>query len=375
MNRFSQITLILLFLTTALWAQTPQGSNSLLYTQTARTFDQGRFEIRGNMNFFTKLSDFVGDPSLKPADFQANNYWLVNSAFALTYGAVEHFDITLAPGIYQDTHSSIEYNLPDDMRLALKIGSFAFMDRQMYGGFGVDVLFPIGEDHNYPFTRYASGALEYGFKGMLSYYVDPYLPDRSFSAHLNVGFWNHNEAGEELRPTGNAATTNSTELQYALGLLYPTELFDFQLEVYGISYIEQPDPFVFSREDYTYVTPSIKYKPMAWLDLILGLDIRVSGTDDESVGLPDYENVDIPNYSTWKAHLGFNITVLPLTAEAGAGEVERNQFNKRVEFFEDIIEDRERTEEIQEELNKLKEERKAAEKELEELKQILEEEG
>ena len=60
---------------------------------------------------------------------------------------------------------------------------------------------------------------------------------------------------------------------------------------------------------------------------------------------------------------------------AGPEEIERDRFNKRVDFFQSIIEDRDRAERVQEELDRLKREREEAEKELEELKQILEEEG
>jgi hypothetical protein len=372
MKKVSPILLILLFITSNLIAQVPVGSKSLMHTQTARTFDSGRFEIHSDLNFFTKLTENLGN---NVADFGAINYWLVNSGLALTYGISDNFDMTVAPGIYQDTHSENESNLPDDIRVSFKAGSFDFLDRNMYGAILASVKFPVGDDHNYPFTYYSSGAVEFGFTGALSYYADPYIPERSFSAHLNAGWWNHNEAGEELRK-GINATKNSSELLYALGFIYPTELFDFQLELTGATFLEQPDKFVFSREDYTYVTPSIKYKPFGWLDFNFGVDIRVSSDKDESVGVPALESLNLPNYSSWKAHLGFEITLLPLTASTqSAAQVDKNQFNKRVEFFQQIIEDREKSENIKEELDKLKEEREAAEKELEELKQILEEEG
>ncbi len=373
MKKVSPILLILLFITSSMFAQAPVGSKSLMHTQTARTFDSGRFEIHSDLNFFTKLAENLAN--INPDDFSAANYWLVNSGLALTYGISDNFDLTVAPGIYQDTHSANEFNLPDDIRVSFKAGSFDFANRQMYGAVSAGVKFPVGEDHNYPFTYYSSGAVEYGFTGALSYYADPYIPDHSYSAHLNIGWWNHNEAGEELRK-GKEANVNSSELLYAVGFLYPTDMFDFQLELTGATFLEQPDKFVFAREDWMYVTPSVKYKPFGWLALNLGVDIRVSSDEDESEGLPVYENIDIPNYSAWKAHLGFEITLLPLTAATqSAAQVDKNQFNKRVEFFQQIIEDREKSENIKIELDKLKEERESAEKELEELKQILEEEG
>lgn len=368
--------LVLVFLMVGVvTAQLPNGSNSLVHTQSARTFDKGRLEIHSSMNFYTKLADYIGDPSLKPAEFNANNMWLVAGDLALTYGMTDHFDITIAPRIYQDTHYSNEYNLPDDIFLMLKAGSFAFAQRKMHGAFMGTFRFPTGEVHNYPHTEYASGAVEYGFSGALSYFMDPYLPERAFSTHLNLGWWNYNEAGEEVYKT-QTATKNSSALHYGLGFTYPTGMFDYRLEINGLNYIEQPDTMVYSRESWIYLTPSIRYKALQWLSFDLGVDVRISSDSDESKGIPQRSRFDLPNYAAWKVFMGLNLTVLPLTSVSkSSAEVEKEEFNKRVEFFQQIIEERQRTEDIQEELDRLKEEREAAEEELEELKQILEEEG
>ncbi|MBD3224276.1 MAG: hypothetical protein GF313_06065 [Caldithrix sp.] len=212
--------------------------------------------------------------------------------------------------------------------------------------------------------------------------MDPYLPERAFNAHLNVGWWNHNEAGNMVYDVGNrqyAATKISTELQYAVGTVYPTSLFDYRLELNGISYINQPDEFVYSRENWMYVTPSIRYKFSSFFSLDLGIDIRLMGNEDETntTLVPDKSNEDfnLPNYADWKVNMGLNLKILPFVSTSkSAAEIERQEFNERVEFFQDIVEKREQSQDIQEELEKLKEEREAAEKELEELRQIMEEE-
>lgn len=374
MKQISLVLLMLFFIQSAVTAQAPIGSLGLIHVQTARTYESGRFEIHSDMNFFTKLAENLGN--ISPDQFKAANYWLVNSGLALTYGINDNFDLIVAPGIYQDTHYKNEYNLPDDLRLYVKAGSFDFADRHMYYAFQPGFRFPLGNDHNYPFTYYASPAVEYGLNSALSYYVDPYLPDRSFSLHINVGWWNHNEAGKVVFP-GKTATVNSTELLYGFGILYPADLFDFQLEMTGAKFLQKPDEFVFGREDWMYVTPSIKYKPFSWFSFIFGVDIRVSPDKQEStVGVELGKNLGLPNYAAWKAHIGLQLQILPLaTSGPSAAQAERDQFNKRVDFFQKIIEDREKSENIKEELDKLKEERETAEKELEELKQILEEEG
>jgi len=378
---------IVLLLSVAAFAQAPLGSRSLIHTQSARTFDSGRLEVHSNMNFFTRATEFIGSGQA-PSNFHAVNYWLVAGNLAITYGILDHLDFTVAPRIYQDTHYSNEYNLPGDVFFSLKLGSFDFMRRHFYGGILTNIRLGTGEEHNYPFTEYASGATEYGFTGVLSYFLDPYLPDRSLNAHLNLGWWNHNEAGQTLfkftDPFGThnvgdelVATKNSSEFQYALGLVYPTAMFDYRLELYGTSYITQPDEFVYSRENFMYITPSIRYKAFSWISMDFGIDIRLSKDENTTVGVPDKtpETLNLPNYAAWKVEMGLNITLLPFTStKKSPAQVERDQFNKRVEFFQKIVEERQKTEDVQQELDRLKEERQEAEKELEELKQILEEE-
>jgi len=378
MKKISLVLVILFFGT--VFSQPPNGSKSLIHTQSARTFENGRLEVHGSMNFFTRATDFIGSGSA-PEGFNAVNYWLVASDLALTYGIHDNLDFTVAPRLYQDTHASNEYNLPGDVFLTLKAGSFAFAGRKMYGAVMTTLRLGTGEEHNYPFTEYASGATEYAFTGALSYFNDPYLPDRSFNAHLNIGWWNHNEASQEVYKSGTdvrKATKNSSELQYALGLVYPTDLFDYRLELFGTSFVEQPDEFVYNREDYMYITPSIRYKAFSWMSLDFGIDLRISSDKDETAGVLNKtpEDLNLPNYCTWKVQMGMNIKLPPFTAvRKTQAEVERDQFNERVKFFQKIVEDRQRSEEVQEQLDLLKEERQDAEKELEELKQIMEEEG
>jgi len=367
------LLLLILFVGTA-FSQPPNGSKSLIHTQSARTFDSGRLEVHSSMNFFTRATDFIGSGQT-PQGFQGVNYWLVAGNLAFTYGVMDNLDITLASRLYQDTHYENEYNLPGDIFITVKGGSFAFASRRMYGALMASLRIPTGEQHNYPFTEYASGALEYGFTGAMSYFMDPYLPERSFNAHVNLGWWNHNEIGEELY-TGMKSSVNSSELQYALGLTYPTALFDYRLEVFGSAFLTQPDKIVYSRENYTYITPSLRYKAFSWVSMDLGIDIRLTGTDDETAGVPKITNEDynLPNYASWRVHMGLNLTLLPFTSTAKTEtEVERDEFNKRVEFFQKIVEERQKSEDIQEELDRLKEERQEAENELEELKQIMEE--
>jgi hypothetical protein len=371
------LLLIFIFLTSIALAQTPTtGSRSLLHTHTARTFDQGRLEVYTNLDFYTKLGEFIG---AAPSNFAAANYWVVASNIFTTYGIIDNLDISLGLRLYQDTNRFNTANIPDDLFLTIKSGSFDLGTRHLYGAGMLNFRFPLGEVPNNFYIDYSSGSVEYGLMAAFSYFVDPYLLSRNFSAHLNLGWYNHNDAGKvvyERRGVEQKARFNGTKLQYGLGFVYPVGLMDLMLEVNGISWIEQPDTMVYGREDYMYVTPAIRFKPYRWLYADLGVDIRISGDEDVTRGVPLGVNIDLPNYVDWKAWLALNFTILPLApSEQTPEEMERDRFNKRVDFFQNIIEERERIENVQEELDRLKREREEAEKELEELKQILEEEG
>lgn len=372
MKRLSTLVYLLILTSTAL-AQTPTtGSWSLLHTHTARTFEQGRLEIYTDLNFYTKLGEFLGSA---PSDFSAVNYWVVASDIFTTYGIIDHLDIALGLRLYQDTNIQNSANIPDDLFLTLKTGSFTLGTRNLYGAAILNFRFPLAEQPNYPFAEYSSGSVEFGAMGAFSYYVDPYLLTRNFSAHLNLGWYTHNDAGKIVDKHDRKPGFNATKLQYGLGLVYPVGMIDLMLEVNGVSWIQQPDTMVYGREEYTYVTPAIRYKPYRWMYADLGVDVRITSDVEETIP-PWAPSLDLPNYPPWKAWLALNFTILPLaTAEKTPEELERDRFNKRVDFFQNIIEERERIENVQEELDRLKREREEAEKELEELKQILEEEG
>jgi len=357
------------------------GSKSMLHVQTASTLDPGRLDFRSNLNFYTKLGDFLGQQ--KPANFSAVNYWLVQSNALLTYGVVPHLDITLMARIYQDTHYSNEYNSPDDIFLDVKAGSFALSDRRFNFGGIFSFRFPTGEVHNYPFEPYTAGSLEYGITGLFSFYNDPFLPDRDFSLHVNLGWYYHNDAGKTLyefkNPQGQVlkkftAGTNASELQFGLGLIYPTELFNLNLELWGINFIQQPDTMAYSRENYMYITPSIKFKPRPWLSFDFGMDIRVTTDKNETATtLPDLvRNLTLPNYPAWRINLGLNVALLR-GGKVGRGYSSEEPIEKKIDFFQNLLKEQERSKKIEEELRRLRKERERAEKELEELKQLLEE--
>lgn len=372
---------------TLAFAQLPNSSKALLHTQTARNIQPGQLDIYTNMNFFTKVGDFVGN--IKPQNFSSTNYWLVAGNAVVSYGIIEHLDASLGIRLYQDTHYENEYNLPDDIFLTIRAGSFDFADRYFQAGIMTSFRFPTGEVHNYPFAEYSSGAFEYGFLGAVSFFLDPYLPERAFSMHFNMGWWNYNEAGDVLyefkRNYGThlkgdklKASQSSKDLRMALAAVFPTQMFDFRVELSGILYLTDPPNFVYSAEEWAFLSPSLRYKPFKGVSFDLGADFRLSPSERQRTsGIPDVSTkLDLPgNYPAWKVHMGANLSLNLLSKKLGTvSDYESQEAKQKIELFESVLDEKQKAESIQSEIENLRKIRKEAEKEIEDLKKSLEEE-
>lgn len=377
---------VLLFLVfpVMLFAST-YGSKSLWHVQMARTLNPGRLELRTDMNFYTKVGDYLGEN--KPANFSAVNWWDVQGNVLLTYGVVQKFDMSVLLRTYQDLNIWEEYNTPDDVILDVKTAGYQIINQNFNFGALLSVRFPVGKIRNYAFEEYASPGVTPELRFLFSYYKDPYLPDRDISWHLNLGYKNYFDSGKEIIDRENFVVKagtydedggNSSAFVYGTGLVFPTDLFDLNLELSGLYYLNKPDSAVFSRENFLYLTPGIRVKPYAWLSLNFGLDVRLSKDEDNSKFLTGVasRNLDLPNYPAWKFRMGMDVTLMPLvTYTKSKVEVEKQELGRRVEFFEEIIRERKKAEKIEEELQRLRRQREEAEKELEELRQLLEETG
>lgn len=379
MRRSYVIIFVSLFFLGNVYAQLTNANMELMQTQTGSTMDPGQLRVFTDMNFFTKAGDFIG--SNKPLDFEQVNYWLVAGNAIFAYGISEHWDAALGLRVYQDTHSKNEYNLPGDLFLTVRSGNYAFGRNHFKAGILGSMRMPIGKDHNYPFAEYASGSYEYGLLGAVSFYLDPYLPHRAFNMHFNMGFWNHNENGSVLYTYSNGtelkATNSSKDFRMALAGVIPTEMFDFRLEMSGILYITPPDNFVYSAEEWAFISPSIRYRAMDWLTMDIGVDFRVSPEDRQqtTASIPDPSTrLDLPkNYPAWKMHLGLSAALnLSGKGKTVGSDYVREEAKEKVELFESVLDEKEKAKEVQQELENLRKVRKEAEKEIEELRKELE---
>jgi len=205
--------------------------------------------------------------------------------------------------------------------------------------------------------------------------------------HFNMGYWNHNESGSEIyefrRNYGSyqkgdklKATRSSQDFRMALAAVFPSELFDFRMELSGILYLTEPNRFVYSAEEWAFFSPSIRYKPLDWVSMDLGADFRVSPKERQATStiIPDISgSLDLPgNYPDWTVHLGLNVGFnLAGKGTYQAEDYAREKAKQRVELFETVVKEEEKAQKVQNEIENLRRVRKEAEEEIEKIKEQL----
>ena len=345
------------------------GGNGLTHIKSAWNLKPGYLTLYGRTQFFGKVAS--------PQQATAFTYWDVQGAFSLNYGISDHIEFALSPVLYQDTQKGTTgYNLPDDLFLGLKFGSYNLKGTSLTWAVSLDSRFPTAKYHNIPFEPYSAGTIEWGFTGMLTYSKDPLYPEDNLNIHANLGYLNHNDVGQKLSksyPTISVANM-SQQLFYGIGMKIPNSELDFSVELYGNKFLQQPPSTAFSLEEYMYLTPGINYRAYRWLTLSIATDFRLTPDKDETLANSDsYITPDMPNYPNWRINLGLSITLLPTSVyKLSDKDILMRKAESRRELFEQIIKEQRETESAEEELERIKEERRKAERELERLRRILE---
>ena len=160
-----------------------------------------------------------------------------------------------------------------------------------------------------------------------------------------------------------------------LGIGIPAGLFQFRMEIFGGIFTKIPDPFVYSAEDYAFITPSIRYSPYSTLSVDLGVDIRISPEERQRTsGVPDFSRgLDLPkNYPPWKVQLGLTYSILPAGVRAQYGGAADNaEIRRRLNFYEKVMEEKEKAAAMEKDIENLRKIREDADLEIEKMKEEL----
>lgn len=349
------------------------GGRSLPHINSAFTLPRGQFMLHtfGSSSYQTVVVSRNGTPT-------ANTFWNVQAAAGLSFASGKHLEWALTQVIYQDTHRGEGYNVPDDLYLNMKFGSFGSKVSPLKAGFSLSSRIPLGENHNILFEPYSGGGIELGVVGMASYSPDLLLPENAFNMHVNLGFWHHNDLGKRLTGAANdtiAVRQSSQEFLWGAGFAIPTTQFDFSFELYGRMFTVKPPVTAYAREDFIYFSPAVNYRPKHWLGLNVGFDFRLTSDKDQTqyLDLPII-NKDLANYPSWRVNFGakFHLNQTappdnrPLFITSNGRLVPRQ---KSLENQLDL--EQKKTETAEEELEKIRDERKRMEVMLLRLRHLL----
>ncbi|MBN1780652.1 hypothetical protein JW948_05960 [bacterium] len=373
---------VLLFIRFDMPAVPFQGGHGLIYVHSADILKPGYLDVSGGTRYFGKIANFGGQE-------KAYTLWVVKGYTSINYGLNDHVELALCPVLYQDTNKGSDginkesVNFPDDIFLGVKFGSFQKLESPYVYGGRMMLRIPTADKHNIIYEEYSAGGLEILLSGMLSYYSNVQYPDAGWSLHANLGYLNHNDVGRELtkNPDDPSPNSMSSELLFGAGALFPAGQFDFSVEINANTFLSRPPVTAYSREYASYLTGGVYYRHNSWLQIQMGMDIRLISDRDLSeysdagtTSLSKPPTGDFPNYPSWRGILGFKVALLPKALRTSDEDELRRKTRDRRNILERMIDEQKDTEDAEEELSRIKSERQRVEQELERLRKLLEQE-
>ncbi|KER10751.1 MAG: hypothetical protein HY22_02780 [[Candidatus Thermochlorobacteriaceae] bacterium GBChlB] len=378
---------VLLFAASTVSAQyVYTASGRMVRTQEALTAKSGALTFYTHLDYNTVTGAYVGNLGSVVA------HSILRNSIHLDYAINNNITLAINPLIYQDTHfndgstGATGGNALEHIIVALKGGSFGFVNDYFYVGGMATVMIPISNRFNSFGNPYTAGGTEIGINLLLSYYADNLFPKEAFNVNANVGFYTFLDQGKNISNNLTnriEVASTSSAINYSLGFKYPTTAVDLMLEVWGWAFINQPPSVAYTRESMTFVTVAGRLKPVDFLAFTLGFDYQITGRDDQTdyiAGAP-FSILRRPpnsptNYTEWRLILGLQFNILPLSFGSAADPslIDFTTGSQGSDIIlrklEDIGEDKESTARKIEELRRR---RQDIEKNLQQLRNILKE--
>lgn len=371
----------LLFMSQTAWSQGlfPIGGRGLSSLNAAWVQDRGRLSININGATFYKTAPKKMGAGKTP---EFITFWDVQSGLTAHYAVSRRLELTLAQTLYQDTHHDGKgSNFPDDLFLLAKFGSFGGLRSKVKVGVMTGARIPLAQQHNVILEPYSAGSLEFGMLGLFSYSSDVLIPENAFNLHLNLGLWQHNDTGKYL--IGTAADTfavlrGSRALLWGAGFAIPSREFDFTFELFGRNFMVRPPVTAYSREDFAYLTPGVRYHAAHWAELNVNVDFRISAEKDATLYVPRLNNQinpDLPSHPNWRLRFGARLALNKPAPPPGQRPLFVNSNNRlttaQKTLDKQLNEERKKTESAEEELSKIRDDRKRMETMLARLRGLL----
>lgn len=358
------------------------GGRSSLHVNSAWVLEKGSLMLQSNTSAYYNTV-LVSSKSRGPV---GSTFWQKNAVWGLNYASSKHVEFAISHNLYQDTQIATGHIASSALDLRLKVGNFGGLRNHFRLGFIANSLLSLSKPANIPFESYSSGAAQFGLTGLISYSSELLVPETGFNVHINVGFIQHNDSGERLsNVVADTFRVNSAtrELVYGAALILPTNRLDFGLEVFGRGFASRPPVTAYSREDYLYLAPFLNYRFNRHVSMKIGIDIRLSKDEDRT----DYANTvivplnsDLPNYPGWRLRASFNFYLKKqdprkIRKSYIASEPVEPRFDYTEETPESLqdklVQERRKTEMVEEELERIRFNREKMEQRLAELRKLL----
>lgn len=349
----------------------------------ALTIPRGHLYATSHSRFFFQDQIYELAPNLLTGE----TYWDIQTALGLRYGAADHWEVELQQILYQDNHSEGRgYNLPDDLFLRLTRAGWGPPEGHLRFGTTLELRFPLGEHHNLPLEPYAAGRTSLSLQLLASRFSEPTRPGVGTTLSANLGFTFHRD--HHLRLTASPADTfsasrNSSEVSYGLAASRTFGRLVIQADLYGRAFLRQPAVTAFTRENSLYLAPAIGYTLPSSIRVQLTTDLRLSGDADETRypgGSGGGSWQLLPTMPQWRLNIGLSMPLIPFTLlanrhnqPAGPDGLTREEMEK--ELQNKLAAERQKTEQREEELARIRAERERIEQHLKQLLDKIENRG
>ncbi len=356
--RILVVTLAMFFVWVQSHAAVINAGNGLPHSKSAYTTLKGHMTAASNLRFWGGTSEY----SNNVADVSAK-IWVARAVGNITYGFSQHGEVSLSPVLYQDAHKEEGEQIPWDTFLHIKLGNYKVEKQPYWVGFDIGMRFPTGKKHNVIFEDYTAGKFEFGITGLLTYRYAATNLKNDVKVHANLGYWNHNDENTQLSEVMpkelGYVDKMSQSIRYAAGVEFPTNMFIYGIEVYGLAWLVRPPVGAASRENYLYMNVNGTYKPHHRISLFFNADLRLSEGTDTTVGFePEFPGV--PSFPGWRVNVGLKYLIMP-TSDYGIAKtvLERQQKDKTNQLYTQLQQEIEKREKTKAELEKLKREKES----------------
>ncbi len=354
--------------------QALNGGAGLPHTRPAWVLDNGQLTSQMGARFWGQAAAQSYAPFGAPGK---RNIWDLQSALAVNCGLGAHLEAQITPVLYQSDQSGGS-TFGHDLSATLAVGSLQWPAPSWFLGAAMTAHFPAGARHNLLFEPYSPGRHAVTLTGLASYAVDPEFPAEALSGHVNVGYTLFDDTGLQFHDPITGARSfvvqRSQKFSWSAGVALPGAHFDLGIEGYGQHWLRQPAAGAEGRENFSYASLSLRYKPLRWCHLSLALDRRLSADADETIpAMAERGLGELPNYPSWLLNLGLHLKLLPLyIMQTSDEEVIMQRVEERTPVFEKIIGEESSKEANRDDLDRLRAEKERAEKELERLRRVIE---